>query len=80
MLIGATDKLTRINMEDEATVRDLQTSLMRVTEDRDRWKEICYSLARYHAKDSDKTVFEVIEEEASWIRQQAEWNETGHTA
>jgi len=66
--------------ETEAMVQDLQRSLDEVRSDRERWKKICYSLAKYHAKDSDKTVFEIIEDESRWIDQQAQWNETGHTA
>lgn len=61
--------------EEMAIIQDLQQSLDRNREDRDKWRAIAYSLAKYHAQESDKTVFEIIEDERKWIEQQADWNE-----
>lgn len=63
-------------MEDEAVIRDLRQSLDRAYQDRDRWKEIAYSLAQYQANANDSSVFQIIEDEEHHLIRQKQWSIT----
>lgn len=61
--------------ENDWVIQDMQRTIEEYRSKYQRMRAIAYSLAKYHAADSDKTVFEIIEDEGRWIDQQAEWNE-----
>lgn len=51
----------------------LSNELSEALQDRDRWRDIAYSLARSQANEFGGDMFQVIEDEKKWLEDQKSW-------